>query len=770
MLKKAISTALVAVLSIAASPLRADEGMWLPMLIARLNQTSLQRMGLKLTPEEIYSVNNASLKDAIVSMGGFCTGEMISPNGLMLTNHHCGYDAIRSNSSVQNDYLTRGFWARSYNDELPNPGLFVSFLVRMDDVTAQVLDAVKGIDSESARNAKIAEIGREISDKAKEGTHYKAEVKSFYAGNEFYLFVYEVFNDVRLVGAPPSAIGKFGGDTDNWMWPRHTGDFALFRVYAGPDGKPAEYSPNNVPLKPKHFLPISLDGVKEGDFAMTFGYPGSTERYLSSWGVEQAITKRNPTIVEIRDVLLDVMRRDMKASDAVRIQYASKFAQVANYWKYFIGQTEQLQRLNVKAEKEKLEKQFENWLVRNPDKSVLYGETLDMLRRGYAMRDNTVVGGTYVVEAGLRGADVVLFAYRTSQQLEAMMAMANGAERDALRDQIKAAADEFFGETNMATDRKLFVAAHELYGKKVPREQQPEYMRKLGNMDGKWQSYANNLYNKSIFTDQARFNAFLNKPSKKTLDADGVRIVANDLITLYRGQATLNAEANELIAKGNRLFQAGLREMQPDKDFYPDANSTMRASFGQIRDYEPRDGVRYKYYTTLDGIIAKENPNDDEFIVPEGIKKLWNAKDYGRYAEKDGTLRVNFISTNDITGGNSGSPVINGKGELIGLAFDGNWEAMSGDINFEPAVQRTISVDIRYVLWVIEKYAGVKSLVDEMTLVGGTPVRTEPNARPTRDGARERDGRNDKSAPPIPTEISPLREKQRQQQTTPPRR
>ncbi len=698
--------------------LRADEGMWLPMLIERLNQKNLQEMGLRLSPEDIYSVNKSSLKDAIVSMGGFCTGEIISDKGLMLTNHHCGYDAIRENSTVDADYLTDGFWAMSTAEELPNPGLFVSFLVRMEDVTKQVNEVLEGIDNEQQRNAKFAELARAIAAQATEGSHFKAEVKSFYAGNEFYLFVYERFTDVRLVGAPPTSVGKFGGDTDNWMWPRHTGDFALFRVYAGPDGKPAEYSPDNVPLKPRHHLPVSVAGVEEGDFTMTFGFPGSTDRYLSSWGIEQAISKKNPAVVEIRDAKLNVLRKDMKESDAVRLQYASNFAQIANYWKYFIGQTEQLKRLNVKADKEQLEADFQNWANADPARKAKYGEALNMIRKGVEMKDNTVIGGTYVTEAGLVGASAVLHSYRFANQLEAFMAMEAGTDKEELKDALKLQAAQWFEEVNVPTDRRIFAATHELYSKNVPRDQQPAYMRDFGGkMDGKWQSFADKAYAKSIFTDKNRLNAFIEKPNAKKLANDPMGKVASDLFDVYRGQAALNAEANAMLAKGNRLFQAGLREMMPEKDFYPDANSTLRASFGNVRAYQPKDGVKFKYYTTIEGKMEKKNPNDDEFIVPEGISKLYAERSWSNYADKDGKLRVNFISTNDITGGNSGSPVINGYGELVGLAFDGNWEAMSGDINFEPSVQRTISVDVRYVLWIIDKYAGAGHLIDEMTIV-----------------------------------------------------
>ena len=747
MMKKSIILAvLLAIVSIA--PVKADEGMWLPMLIKRLNQRDLQKMGLQLTPEEIYSVNNSSLKDAIVSMGGFCTAEMVSPNGLMFTNHHCGFDAIRENSTVEDDILTNGFWAKSYDEEKPNEGLFVSFLVRMEDVTDQILPQLEGIESESERNAKIAELSDAITDKAEEGTHYEANVKGFYVGKEFYLFVYERFTDVRLVGTPPSSIGKYGGDTDNWMWPRQTGDFSVFRVYSGPDGKPAEYNKNNIPMKPKHFLPVSIAGLEDGDFTMTFGYPGSTDRYLTSFGVEQAIAKKNPAIVEIRDAKLAALRGDMKASDAVRLQYAAKYAQIANYWKYFIGQTEQLKQNDVIGTKERLEKQFQTWADADQTRKAKYGNALSMIKEGYKLTDNNAISGTYVVEGGLVGADMILFTYRMSRQIEAYMAMEAGIEKEETKDNLKIATAEFFEGTNIPTDKKLFAVTQELYAKNVPADQQPQYMRDLGSKyKGKWDKYADKVYSKSFFTDKNTLTAFIENPNEKKFAKDPMKEVADDLFEIYRGQAKENAEGKELITKGNRLFQEGLREMEPNKDFYPDANSTMRASFGNIATYKPKDGVTNDFYTTLEGVMAKEDPNNDEFIVPAKLKELYEAKDYGQYAAKDGKLHVNFISTNDITGGNSGSPVINGNGELIGLAFDGNWEAMSGDINFEKSIQRCINVDVRYVLFIIDKMGGAQNLIDELTIVKTRSVKDMDVKAPMPEAPAEKKGEKKKLEP-----------------------
>ena len=747
-----IAIALAVVFFGTAFQMRADEGMWLPMLIKRLDQRDLQKMGLQLSPEELYSVNHSSLKDAIVSLGGFCSGEMVSPEGLMLTNHHCGYDAIRTHSSVEHDYLSDGFWAKTRADELPNEGLFVSFLVRMEDVTDEVLDATAEITDLAARQQKMMEVYKKLEAEAVAGTHYTAEVNSFFSGNEFYLFVYETFTDVRLVGAPPSSIGKFGGDTDNWMWPRQTGDFSVFRVYSGPDGKPAEYSPNNIPLKPKHFLPVSIAGVKEGDFTMTAGYPGSTDRYLTSFGVRQALDLKNPAIVEIRDKKLAVLDDAMDKSTEERIMYASKYAQIANYWKYFIGQSEQLKQNKVANTKVELEEKFEKWANANPERKAKYGNTMELFKKAYALTDSTVIGGTYVVEAGLLGADAILFSYRVSKQLEQLMAAEDSEKKAQIKEAIKAEVDEFFESHRIETDKKLFAVTHELYYQNVPADQQPEYLQEMGGKyKGKWSKMADKIYDKSIFADKSELMNFIENPDEDDLKKDPLYRVSHDLFNVYRGQAQQNAEARAMMAEANRQFLAGLREMNPDKTYYPDANSTMRFSFGQVHDYEPRDGVVYKYYTTLEGVMAKEDPSNDEFVVPEKLKELYKNKNYGRYADEDGTMHVNFISGNDITGGNSGSPVINGAGELVGIAFDGNWEAMSGDISYENKLQRTISVDIRYVLFVMDKFAGAKHLVDEMTLVSTRTVdenKKETSANAETQQTNKPNSKSDKSEKP----------------------
>ena len=704
-----------------ATSVIAGEGMWLPMLIKRLDQQNLKEMGLHLTPAEIYSINNSSLKDAVVRMGGgFCTGEIISSKGLLLTNHHCGYSIIQEHSTTENNYLAEGFWAENMKQEKRNPGLSVSFLVRMEDVTDRVLSDVSWDMNESDREKKVNEIAKQIEQEATTGNHYDAEVKSFFEGNEYYLFVYETFRDVRFVGAPPTSIGKFGGDADNWEWPRHTGDFSLFRVYTGPDGMPADYSEDNIPLKPKHHLPISLDGVEQGDFTMTFGFPGSTDRYLTSYGVEQAINITNPAIVEVRDKKLEVLKKDMKADEAIDIMYASKYAQIANYWKYYIGQTEQIKNNEVLKRKKDLEKEFSEWVNAKKKRKEKYGEALTLIDQAYDMLESTAKSGVYVREAALTGADAVLFAFRLDRMYQKMLEAEEDSQKKAMMESMKERVNTFYNEHNLPTDRKLFATTMSMFHKNIVKDQQPDYLVEASKKyKGDFQKWANDLYDESYITNKEELLGMIEEPNKKKWEKDPMVNIARKTFELYSGNRARNAEAYDKLSRGMRLFEAGLQEMKPKKDFYPDANSTMRVSFGQVQPYSPSDAVSYEYFTTLEGVMEKEDPNDDEFIVPAKLKGLYEQEDYGRYADEDGDMWVNFISTNDITGGNSGSPVIDGRGRLIGLAFDGNWEAMSGDISFEEEVQRTINVDIRYVCFIIDKFAGADHLIKEMTFLKG---------------------------------------------------
>jgi len=706
-----------------------DEGMWLPMFIEKLNYSDMQKMGLKLTAEQIYSVNNSSIKDAIVGLGSsqmgdmnFCTAEIVSAEGLMFTNHHCVYDMVQTHSTVENDILTKGFWARNQKEEIPNEGITASILMRMEDVTEKILENVTDKMTEQQRSAKIKEAISKIEKEASEKGKYRANVKEFFGGNEFYLMVYEVFKDVRLVGVPPSSIGKYGGDTDNWMWPRHTGDFGLLRIYSGPDGEPAEYSKDNVPLKPRHFLPVSIKGVENNDFSMIWGFPGTTDRYLTSWGVKQAIDITNPATVKIRDKKLAIMKEDMNSSDAIRIMYAAKYAQTANYWKYYIGQTRGLKKLSVYDKKKQLEKDFTEWLNQSSERKEKYGNALSLIEEGYKEMDNLALSVTFLNEAAFQGPELIYFCVGAMQlysYLENNPKEKNSKTALALAQAFKSSIDEHFKNYNLETDKKLYAALLKMYYEDVPKEQHPEIFNDImgKKYKGDFEKFAEDVYKTSVFVDKKKLEAFLDKPDFKVISNDlGYKTFNAILKTYFEMSGNINKTKTK-VDKGNRLFLAGIREMQPNKVFYPNANSTLRFTYGKIGDYVPSDAVHYNYYTTIEGIMEKEDPKNDEFIVDEKLKELYLKKDYGQYADKEGKLKVCFISNNDITGGNSGSPVMNAEGHLIGIAFDGNWEAMSGDIAFEPELQRTISVDIRYVLFVIDKLAGAQNIINELTIV-----------------------------------------------------
>ncbi len=718
-MKKILISGLVVLGMLIQLPLRADEGMWLPLLVKRLNYDQMKKMGCKLTAEEIYSINNSSLKDAVVMLsGGSCSAEAISPEGLLLTNHHCGYEAIQTNSTVEHDYLTDGFYAKTKSDELPSGGITASFLVRIEDVTTRILNELNPNMSETERTAKVRQIYKTIEGEATSGNGYNASVKAFFNGNEYYLFVYETFTDVRLVGAPPESVGKYGGDTDNWMWPRHTGDFSLLRVYGNKDNKPAAPSPENVPYKPNHFLPISLDGAKEGDFTMVMGYPGQTDRYLTSYGVQMALDISNPAVVKIRDKKLKLMKEDMDASTDIRIKYAATYAQTANYWKYFIGQSQQLKNNNVVQKKTDLETKFKVWAGENPERQAKYGSALSEIEKAYSELRKVTLNRTYLNEAILQGASIGSIAFQMSQMKEMLADSSNPAEMAGAIAEIRAEVAAMYKDYNQPTDMKLMEAMIAMYAAEIPLDQQApifDTIRKKWNND--YKAYVADIYNRSVFASADKFNKFLDSPSASVLTNDPAVVFSGSVLDNY--MANFRPQISEIqsrIERGNRAFVAGLREMMPDKNFYPNANSTMRLTYGQIKEYDPRDAVEYEEYTTLKGVIEKEDPTNPEFVVPAKLKQLYNAKDYGIYGS-NGELVTCFISTNDITGGNSGSMVVNGKGHLIGCAFDGNWEAMSGDIFFEDQVQRTISADIRYVLFLIDKLGGAGHIVDEMKLL-----------------------------------------------------
>jgi len=698
---------------------RADEGMWLLTLLNR-NYDDMKKAGLKLTPEDIYSINHSSLKDAVCQFGGGCTAEMVSSEGLLLTNHHCGYGRIQAHSTDEHNYLIDGFWAMSREEELPNEGLTVRFLVRMENITDRILPGLSDTLSEKERQAEVTRLGEEIVKEATEGNHYDAWIRNFFQGNEYFLLVYEIFKDVRFVGAPPSSIGKFGGDTDNWMWPRHTGDFSMFRVYSGPDGKPAEYSPDNIPYKPKHYFPVSIGGVDNGDFSMVIGFPGRTNRYLTSFGVKQAIEINNPTVVKIRDKKLDIMDKYMNADKSIKRMYASKRAGTSNYWKYFIGQTKSLKRLKVYKKKVELEAEFQKWADASPERKEKYGDVLNRISDAYSNLTQYKLIRTYMNEAVFRGCGCISLASRFIR-LYKMLENKESVDNEKLVElttELKDYTNYFFRNFHFPLEKDMLENLLLMYYNDVEKSCHPTIFKEVEKKyKGDFSRFADAAMYKSIFSDKEKVMKFLENPDSKILDKDLIFRIMYSVRGSYSKYSMINQKYNEQLDAGNRIFMDGLLKMQKDKFIYPDANSTLRLTYGNVKDYVPRDAVDFNYYTTLKGVIEKEDDSSDEFIVPEKLKELYKNKDYGRYA-KDGEIRTAFISTNDITGGNSGSPVLNGNGELIGIAFDGNWEAMSGDIIFEHELQRCISVDIRYVLFIIDKYAGAKYLVDEMDVVG----------------------------------------------------
>lgn len=699
----------------------ADEGMWLPMLLGQQVYNDMVKKGLKLTKEQLYSVNKASLKDAIVIFGGGCTGEMVSAQGLLFTNHHCGYSVIANASTVERNYLRDGFYAKNHGEEIPGGNLSVQFLLRIEDVTKQVMDSLAGLSGaeRAARQSQVlSAINQKLSDTA---NSIETRISPVFKGNQYLAFVYQRYRDVRLVGTPPESVGKFGGDTDNWEWPRHTGDFSVFRVYATKDGKPATYNANNIPMKPKWHLPVSVKGVKEGDFTMIWGYPGGTNRYESSLGIRLSTDINNPTLVKLRDMRLKYMFEEMKKDPAIKLQLASSYAGIANYWKFYDGETKQLLKYDVYGQKKKAEEAFIKWAADKPEYKNIFKdlETAYDAWRPYALHRQ------YINE-GIFGSP--LLAYAASLiSLENTMVKPGVSSADIKKavEAADASRKSFLKEENKPSDQNIVAAVLQMYYDEVPKDQQPQGLftairNEYGPLDKAttYQKYAEAIFNTTMIFDDARWNAFVKNPDANSLQQD---LAYNLASTIYRSyQSKYLPLFQQFTTKNNdwgRLYLKGVMEMNPKKLMYPDATFTMRVSYGKVDDYKPRDAVSYDYVTTSKGILEKYKPGDYEFDLPANEIQLLKAKDFGQYKDaRTNDLVVGFITTNDITGGNSGSPVINGNGELLGLAFDGNYEALSHKLAFDKDLNRTICVDIRYVLWCIDKLGGAPHLVKELTL------------------------------------------------------
>ena len=694
---------------------RADEGMWLPMLISKYNMNAMQQMGLKLTADQIYSVNQACLKDAIVSLDhGDCTGSIISQKGLLITNHHCGYEAIAEKSSVGSNFLADGFWAMRPEEELPIPDKSVSFLIRMEDVTAHILANVTPGMEEGERGQVIQTETDKIIEETEAESGLEVSVESMFEGNEYYMFVYQTFTDIRMVGAPPSSIGKFGGDTDNWMWPRHTGDFCLLRVYSDKDGKPAVFSKENLPYQPKYFLPVSLAGVKEGDFSMILGYPGVTDRYLTSYGIREKLTQSNPADIKTKRAKMEVMKKYMDADEATRIAYADDYAYLANFRKKSLMESKSLLRLKVFDDKKKIEDDFHAWVAQDENRKAQYGNVMEDFKTVYqATAENRSSEALVYTTEILMGVKILEIAFQTGE-LTSRFDSADFQEMISIN---KKRAEKFYKTFNPEMEKELLRTMLELYSKNVAPDYQPDCYHTINKkFKGNISRYVDHLFAHSIFASKAKLMEFLDNPGKKSLEKDPAYVTVNSFVTSYMIARLSQMMDEDKFTKARRLFVAGLREMNPETTFYSDANSTMRLTYGSIKPYKPADALFADYYTTLEGVMEKEDSTNQEFIVPAKLKDLYNKKDFGSYADK-GIMHVCFLSTHDITGGNSGSPVLNGNGELTGLAFDGNSEGMSSDIKYDVNLQRTICVDIRYVLFVVDKYAGAGYLVDEMKLV-----------------------------------------------------
>ncbi|NWJ49405.1 MAG: S46 family peptidase [Bacteroidetes bacterium] len=716
-----IKTLLISLILLPFS-LFAKEGIWLPYLLQQLNEPEMKEMGMRISASDIYDINKTSIKDAIVQFGGGCTGEVVSDQGLLLTNHHCGYGSIQRHSSLAHDYLTNGFWSNSMEEELPNPGLTVTFLVRMEDVTKQIIAGVKKEMTEAERNKIILQNSDRIAQAAIKGTHYEARVRPFYYGNQYILMISETFRDIRLVGAPPSNIGKFGGDTDNWMWPRHTGDFSIFRIYADKNGNPADYAKTNIPYKPKYSLPISLKGVNKGDFTFVFGYPGRTQEYIPSQAVQLQAEIRNPVSIKLRDTRLNIMNEFQKQDPLVRIQYAAKNAGIANGWKKMIGESKGIKRLNGVTKKQEYEKQFTDWVNATPQNKEQYGKLLPVFADIYAEMTPLSLASAYFTE-GIVGSEAVSYADGYAKLVTLCQNKeAKPEEISKLIESYKRGSQSFFKDYYQPIDKKIFANLIKTVVKDMDSKYLPPVLAELAKKyKDDYQSMADKLFEQSFFTSQEKVTALLNDFKQK----DYRKIIKDPLFNIaFESRASLETKGSERLKilqiqldSLQRIYMKAQIEMQPDKRFYPDANSTLRVAYGKVDDYKPADGIRYQYFTTLDGIMEKENPDVYDYVVEKKLKHLYKTKDFGPYADKDGSLHVGFIASNHTTGGNSGSPVLDADGNLLGLNFDRNWEGTMSDLMYDPDQCRNITLDIRYCLFIIDKFAGAKRLINEMKMV-----------------------------------------------------
>ena len=692
---------------------KAGEGMWIPMLL-QYNEKEMQEMGMRITAEDIYSINHSSLKDAIVLFGGGCTGEIVSDQGLLLTNHHCGYDYIQKHSSVEHDYLTKGFWAMNRGEELPCPGLSVTFLREMRDVTEKILHGTNVDMPEDERKAIIEENIKKLVAQFEKETTYKVSIKPFFLGNEYYALFNEIYTDVRLVGCPPSNIGKFGGDTDNWVWPRHTGDFSVFRVYADKDGHPAAYSKDNVPYKPDKHLEITLKGAEEGDFAFVFGYPARTNEYLPAVAVDQEANLIDPITVDLRGKVLDIYNKYQEQDPKVRIQYASKHASIGNGWKKWMGVTEGINHFHGVEKKRAFEKDFQEWVLRARNR-YMYLDLLKNFEQSYKELEPYQLAYTYLAEAGLR-IELVSFAGRFMRLFRTSKATPQ-EDIDNMVSSLKKTAETFYKDYYEPIDREVAVMALNEYLKAQPADFRPSFLNDIKDVD----EYVSKLFDKSMFTDKEKVFDLLDnfKYSKvKKLRNDPAMQAYMSLIGFYQDEVSDKmSELNANIDRMRRLYMKGQMDMQTDKRLFPDANFTLRVTYGKVEGFKPQDGKTYRHFTTLEGIMQKENPDIYDYVVEPRLKELYNKKDYGRYADKDGTMHVAFTASVHTTGGNSGSPILNADGRLLGLNFDRCWEGTMSDLIYDPDICRNISVDIRYVLFIIDKFAGAGHLINEMTIV-----------------------------------------------------